>query len=119
MFTIKLSKLRQPVRLGCTEEERKRLQEVEIDVVMRITAPVAEDRLQCTVNYAEIVALLQDICARRSWALVETMTRDLAHEILERSIWIERVSVIVTKHALPQLDGVSVKFEASRDAAPA
>lgn len=68
------------VHLGVTPEERELLQQVMVNVEFRFsTLPhgCCSDDLRETINYAEVVQQLVDLCANKEFNLIE----HLCHEI--------------------------------------
>ncbi len=70
-----------PVRIGCSADERRDPQPVEIDLTIRFDAPprgMVTDRLEDTVCYDTLVTAIKDVVSAREFSLIEY----LANEIL-------------------------------------
>ncbi len=68
------------VRLGCSEEERRIAQDVDLGLAIRFAgAPAAceTDALKDTVCYAELIELARDCAARREFRTIERLAREL------------------------------------------
>jgi dihydroneopterin aldolase len=92
---IELRGLEIPGRHGAEPEEREREQPFLYDVELELPEP-ADDRLEETVDYREVVALVREVSGSRQFALLETMAAAVADVLLER-IPAERVRVRVRK----------------------
>lgn len=71
-----LKRLKCLVRLGVSEEERRNPQAVYFDLTFRFPRPpsaCSSDRLEETLCYAEVSSLLQDLCTRGEYRLVERL----------------------------------------------
>ncbi|MGZ4257928.1 MAG: dihydroneopterin aldolase [Gaiellaceae bacterium] len=82
-------------RHGAEPEERKREQPFLYDVELELPEP-AKDRLDETVDYRKVVALVSEVSGSQQFALLETMAASLADALLER-FPAERVRVRVRK----------------------
>lgn len=81
--SLRLSRLRVPVRLGCTADERANAQPVEFGIELRferIPAGCTSDRLEDTFCYATLARAIAGVCERREFTLVES----LGYEVYER-----------------------------------
>ena len=82
-------------RHGAEPDEREREQPFLYDVELELPEP-AEDRLEETVDYREVVALVKEVSAERQFTLLETMAGAVADALLER-FPADRVRVRVRK----------------------
>jgi len=76
---LRVNDLKYMVRLGCTVEERAVPQEVRLTLEFRFTQPpcgVSSDRLDDTICYAEVSALLAKHFAAREFQLIEKIAYD-------------------------------------------
>lgn len=106
-------------RHGVTDEERSRLQIIELDVEMSLDLRDAgrSDELAQTVDYGDVFEVCRDQVEKRSYHLLEGLAEAVAADILARFARVETVTVRAKKPGLP-LDGVvehaGVKIERSR-----
>jgi dihydroneopterin aldolase len=92
---VELHDLEVPGRHGAEPEEREREQPFLYDVELELAEP-AEDRLDETVDYREVVTLVREISGSRQFTLLETIAAAVADALLER-FPAERVRVRVRK----------------------
>jgi dihydroneopterin aldolase len=92
---VELFGLEIPGRHGAEPEEREREQPFLYDVELELAEPQA-DELAETVDYREVVALIQEVSGTRQLNLLETMAAAVADALLER-FPAERVRVRVRK----------------------
>ncbi len=72
-------------RHGVLEEEREHGQRFLFDVRMELPdEPSRSDRLEHTVDYREVVAVVRDVCERRRFDLLEALAHAVADELIER-----------------------------------
>src|SRR4030095_5566121 len=86
--TLELPSIRCQARLGWDDEERSVAQPVCLRVSIRFGAPppaTHTDRLRDTVDYAAVVAALEDVCGARPYRLIESLARD-AHRVLQEAL---------------------------------
>jgi dihydroneopterin aldolase len=82
-------------RHGATPEEHERDQPFLYDLELELAEPGA-DRLEETVDYREVVALVHDVSEREARQLLETLAADVAEALVER-FPLDRVRVRVRK----------------------
>jgi len=70
-------------RHGATPEEHERDQPFLYDLELELTAPQA-DRLEDTVDYRQVVALVREVSGRGERQLLETLAADVAEALVER-----------------------------------
>jgi dihydroneopterin aldolase len=94
-------------RIGVTEEERARPQEVVIDVELALDVREAArtDDLRLSVDYAEVWRLMEGTARRQPWALVETLAERIASALLE-GFPAEEARVLVRKPGALRAQGV-------------
>ena len=70
--------------IGVTPEERALKQRLSIDVEFLIDArkPAKTDSLKDAIDYAEVAAVVAEVCASRPFHLIETLAELLAERIL-------------------------------------
>ncbi len=95
-------------RLGVTEEERAREQEVAIDVELGLDlAPAAKtDALERSVDYDEVCDVVAATVRGRSWSLIETMAEACAGAVLEAWPVVQEVRIQIRKPGALRARGV-------------
>jgi dihydroneopterin aldolase len=91
---VELAGLEIPGRHGATPEEHERDQPFLYDVELELAEP-AEDRLEETVDYREVVAVVREVSATER-QLLETLAAAVAEALLQR-FPLERARVRVRK----------------------
>jgi dihydroneopterin aldolase len=114
---ITLTGIKLHPRLGTTSEERESPQECEADLVLwgDFQAAAFTDSLEQSVDYSQVISLVQRIAGDREYNLVETLAHRIAREVLQ-SFPIDRVSVKLRKRPaslLEQISFIEVEVEAS------
>lgn len=110
--TIKINQLALDVSLGWTEEERKNLQTVYLDIQLKFTKlPKAceTDDLNDTVCYDKLISTLKNALRERQFRLLENLAKEI-YFIIKSCLAMEvRINLTITKH--PQIkDLASVSF---------
>ncbi len=80
MSVLEFEAARLHVRLGCTADERRIPQAVDLGIRIRFAQPPSAcetDALKDTVCYAELIELASDIAARREFQTIERLAREL------------------------------------------
>jgi 7,8-dihydroneopterin aldolase/epimerase/oxygenase len=97
--------------VGVSEEERKNAQLLEISLVLRIdlSAAARTERLNMSVDYAEVHETTIEVVHRRPRALIETVAEDLAHVLLT-NFHLEKIDVEVRKFILEHTRYVAVRI---------
>ena len=98
MDKIIIKEARFPCNIGVSQKERKKKQEVIIDVEMfsNIKKASKTDNIRYAVNYSEVYDLIKNIVGREKYKLVEAMAENVAKEILNK-FSVEKVLVRVKK----------------------
>ena len=96
---IKISNLRQQVRLGCSDEERAFPQIIAMDLELEIEDKncFKTDRLEDTVDYIQVISRIQSLLQNRSWHLIEKMSHDIGCDIVEKFSKVKLVTVQIKK----------------------
>ena len=81
--TVELSGLEVFGHHGVLEEEQREGQTLVFDLELEITEPAA-DRVEDTVDYRAVVAVVREISEGRSFHLLEAFATAVADELLER-----------------------------------
>jgi len=111
MFSIQLKGLRLATHVGAFAEELARIQVVEINLKLHVNKQAAalQDRLENSVNYAEVLQVLQDCAMQRPRQLIETLAHELAASVLE-NFAVQKVDIQLSKFILPQLQSVEIEL---------
>ena len=94
-------------RHGVSDEERRELQQIEVDldIELDLSRPGKTDDLDDTVDYRDLFDVCRRVVEERSFRLLEGIAEAAAAEILGRFPSIETVAVRAKKPGL-LLDGV-------------
>ena len=87
---VELRGLEIPGRHGAEPEEREREQPLLYDVEFELGEP-EEDRLEQTVDYREVVALVREVSGSRQFALLETIAAAVRASTCARTSWTRRI----------------------------
>jgi 7,8-dihydroneopterin aldolase/epimerase/oxygenase len=72
-------------RHGALEEEREHAQRFLFDVRMELSdEPARSDRLEDTVDYRDVVAVVRELCEGRRYHLLEALAFAVASELIDR-----------------------------------
>ena len=92
---VELAGLEVPGRHGVEPEEQEREQPFLYDLELELPEP-RTDRIEETVDYREVVALVREVSASRQFQLLESLAAAVAEGLLER-FPLERARVRVRK----------------------
>lgn len=115
---IEIRGLRIPTRVGWTDEERSRSQDVSIDISLYadLTKASLSDDLADTVDYDTLIREVNELVRSSKARLLEHLGEEIA-SLISRYRLVERVTVEIHKIELElegiDLGGVSVKVERS------
>ncbi|MEC8993451.1 MAG: dihydroneopterin aldolase [Candidatus Latescibacterota bacterium] len=97
------------------EEERLGQRfEVDVELLLDLTAAARADEPQLTVDYTDALALVEQIVTQRRFGLVEALAEALAEGIRQRFSTLEGVIIRVRKPNPPvatTFDGLEVEIE--------
>lgn len=101
--------------IGVPDEERAEMQRLTVSLTLEPTVDFRDldDRIEATLDYAEVCEAVQALAAERPRKLVETLAEEIAAGVLGR-FPIRRVSVEVRKFILPETDYVAVRIDRRR-----
>ncbi len=101
--TIELKELTFYAYHGVLPEEASMGQRFKIDVKLRLVDGLefAADTPECTVNYAEVYAVVQQVFVGSRYQLLERAAEAIAAAILEHFTKVNEVSVTVKKPSVP------------------
>ena len=111
MIAVELEGLEVFGHHGVTEEERERGQTFLYDVWMAVPESALSDRIEDTIDYVEVVELVQEISNGRRFNLLEALAAAVANGVAER-FGVERVRVRVRKREVEPA-GLSVAWTAA------
>ena len=115
---IYLQGLKVACTIGARPEERKRAQEIGIDVCLHLDLedPGRSDRLEDTVDYGHLAGEITAMAESSSFQLLERLAEEVASLALAHPK-VERVEVKVSKpHALPRGKAAAVEIFRDRGA---
>ena len=101
--------------MGVPDEEIAVAQELSFDVVLTAQQDWTElhDDIAKTIDYAEVVASLEDLAQRKPRRLIETLAVEMVDFLLD-NYSLMHASVKVLKVILPQTRSVAVMVEKNR-----
>jgi 7,8-dihydroneopterin aldolase/epimerase/oxygenase len=104
-------------RIGVTPEERSAAQECQADLTLwgSFEAAAAEDALNLSIDYCQILSVIQKIAEAREYNLLETLAYAIVRTVFQ-SFAVTRVQVKLRKRPsilLKDLDFVEVEVEES------
>ncbi|HLU69215.1 MAG TPA: dihydroneopterin aldolase [Fibrobacteria bacterium] len=117
MGTLSIRELRISCIVGVYPDERKREQDLFVDVDMgfdfsRVTA---SDQLADTVDYTEVAADLADYVRAERFQIIETLAQRACARILTRHPMLKRCRLVIRKPAaVPHARGAVVTVEQER-----
>lgn len=105
-------------RVGVTEQERRQLQRIDVDVEIEgdLTAAAASDEIDDTIDYTAVVEAVRTVVEGSAANLIETLGGRICERLLEDSR-VGEVDVTVTKYPVDlagMLDSVSVRMRRRR-----
>lgn len=113
---IRVENLKLRAKIGWYERERAHPQGIVAN--LSLTTPLLpariSDDLKDTINYEEVISLIEDACQKHEWKLIEHLEWEVARLLFQRFSQIERLSLTVTKDVFTQTSGVSVELICSR-----
>ena len=88
---------------GCTEEEQEHGQNFKIDVELNLDLSKAgkTDRIDATVDYAQVLFIIENIVAGKPRKLIETVAEEIADTLLKKFPRIDSLKVTVHKPDAP------------------
>ncbi len=97
--------------VGVPIQERRRRQRVvlDLDLGLSLRAAGRSDRVESTVDYAQVVREAKGLVESGSFRLVEAMAEAVATQVLSR-FRADRIRVRVRKFSVPGTDSVGVEL---------
>ncbi|HEY1049224.1 MAG TPA: dihydroneopterin aldolase [Prosthecobacter sp.] len=112
---IRITALRLTTHIGVPDEERAASQELEADVIMRVSTRFEgmNDDIGATIDYAAVAARLVEVAAERPRRLIETLAAEMAACVLG-GFGAAGVTIELRKRILPETDHVAVRIVRGR-----
>ena len=106
---IEIAEIECMARIGVSGKERRQPQRLDVDVSVELDLQraVGQDELEATVNYVEIVTLVEELTSGTTFSLIEALAGRIASEILLWDERIESVEIRVKKYPSSLKDRVS------------
>ncbi|HOW27078.1 MAG TPA: dihydroneopterin aldolase [Elusimicrobiota bacterium] len=101
------------MRVGCTPQERSRVQPIHIDVEARcrsLRRAGVKDDLSCTVDYAALALKIRFALGKMSCRTIERVAERVSQLVLETSR-VRSVTVRVRKKVLPGIAWTAVEID--------
>lgn len=117
--SIKLSRMQFYGYHGVLPEENRLGQHfiIDVDLFIDLTAAGASDRLEDTVNYADVYGIVRTIAEGKPFQLIEALAERVASQLLQTYTSIYEITVRITKPHPPfetHFDGVTVEIHRKR-----
>ena len=123
MYKLHVDSLRVAARLGCTDNEQSFPQLVTISLVVGIADDTAmlSDSVDAMVSYVDFVEIVEGLCQKRVWRLVEKMAFDISagrfSQIVSTDVKILKTNVLKTAQGIgAQLQLTREEFQRLRGA---
>lgn len=115
MSKIIISDLEVAYCVGVTDEERAKPQRllVTVDMTYDFTSAAVSDRIEKTINYADVSQDLLKYGDGRNWKLLERLVTNMTDHIMAK-YKPQAVTVEIKKFSIPQARHVSVSLTRSR-----
>ena len=119
MDRIFIDNLRIDCLIGVTDEERRHLQKVvvDVDLALDLSRAGASERVEDTVDYREAKRQISQFVSSREFVLLEGLAEGIASLALER-FKVERVVVKVRKEKYSVEPSIGIEIERVRGPAP-
>lgn len=92
------------VKLGCFETERLHGQEVLVSIAAELSKEMdagVTDDLNQTIDYGNLMKLVDDLFSGKTVQLIETILNDLGSSLISRFEVVEKATICVEKTILP------------------
>ena len=116
MDKILLSDIRLQMKVGTTQQERRKAQPCRVNLTLsQPLEKAASGRLDETVDYSEVFRLVQKLCERRTFTLLEEAAFLICREVL-REFQVNKVKVQIGKTSpfTEKLSFVGIEVERSQ-----
>ena len=113
---IFLDNLRLKCRIGITEEERRELQEVMVDVslIMNLKTAGKNDSMDSTIDYREVMQQISQFASKGEFRLLESLADGIATHAL-KAFGVEGVIVKVRKAKYSSEPSIGIEIERERE----
>lgn len=113
MYRISMKDMEFYGYIGCNRDEKENGQVfiVTCDMYFDDLAGAHTDRLEDTVNYAQVYDLIRDIVHDSDCNLIEHVADQIANEVLGKFLQVTKVEVSLSKPGAP-IDGIFSSMEA-------
>lgn len=114
---VEIYDLRYPVRIGCTEEERSKPQELAFDIEMELDALASckSDDLSQTICYMQVSQLMHEMSEKHVVALIERFAWLSVEEIFKRFPMAQKIRFKIRKFStVPHAGHVAFELKISR-----
>ena len=104
------------LKIGCSAAERENIQNVRVNLKLRLNSQAAltSDNLQDTVDYIEVITLLQQAAGTGSWKLLEAWGQGMSALIFKNFAKISEIEMSVHKDKICPHAKVGVRLEFKR-----
>lgn len=118
--SIHVSNLALNVRIGVSDEEQATPQRLTVSLTLHPLQSFVGlgDRIERTINYAEVCATVRTLAAGTPRRLIETLAEDIAAAVLDGFPFCAGVEVELRKFILPDTDYVAVRLARQRPTQP-
>ena len=115
MSKIRIADLEVRYCIGVTEEERAKPQRllVTVDLTFDFSSASVSDRVEKTINYADVTQDLLKYGDGRNWKLLERLVANVADHLMSK-YKPQSVNVEIKKFTIPQASYVSVSLARTR-----
>lgn len=112
---IRIAALRLTTYIGVPDEERAASQELEADIVIRVSTRFEgmNDDIGATIDYAAVAGRLQAVAMEKPRRLIETLAAEMAACVLGE-FGAAGVTIDLRKRILPDTDHVAVRIVRGR-----
>mgnify|MGYP001301459125 CR=1 FL=1 len=114
---IEIFDLRYPVRIGCSEEERSKPQELAFDIEIDLDAMSSckSDNLNQTICYMQVSQLMHEMAEKHVVSLIERFAWLSVEEIFKRFPMAEKIRFKIRKFStVPQAGHVAFELKINR-----
>mgnify|MGYP000959193829 CR=1 FL=1 len=114
---IFINELKVPIRIGCFEEEREKLQEIAINIkIFSDTRKAAISKnIKDTVCYKTVTELARSLANENSYVLLEEFAELVIASIFKKYEIVNVIEISLTKFVIPEAKGVGVSMVRMRD----
>ena len=115
-FKLRIDDRKLHVNLGCTNEERNKAQIVALNLEIQVEGSKAykSDAIGDTLNYLEVVALIERCCEKSSWALLERMSFELCSLLFESFASMTAIKIEISKNVIRNAKAAWISREITR-----